>query len=136
MNVGATVDVDELDALLEQVGKRGFTWHQFRVDQHGPDVLAGVFQWRGCADVLVLVDDEGTHAYRMPTDADTDVFAPMHVHWWYGGARVGMVWVLRALLTLPRSDQPDGLPPLIPAPPGTGVSGNRIPVTMRTWLGR
>lgn len=134
--MGAGIAVDELDALIEQVSKRGFMWHQFRVDRHGPEVLAGVFQWRGYADVLVLVDDEGSHAYRMPTDANTDVFAPTHVHWWYSGARVGMVWVLRALLTLPRPDQPDGVPPLKSAPPGSGVPGNRVPVQMRRWLGR
>lgn len=134
--MGVAVDVDELDALLEQAGKCGFTWHQFRVDRHGPEVVAGVFRWRGCTDVLVLTDDVSSHAYRMPTAENADVFAPARVHWWYGGASVGMVWVLRALLTLPRPDQPHGLPPLMLAPPGTGVPGNRIPVRVRRWLGR
>jgi hypothetical protein len=119
-------DVDELDILIEEVGKCGYMWHQFRVDQHGPEVLAGVYQWRDHADVVVLTDDAGSHAYRTPTDATTDVFAPSHVCWWYGrSADVGMVWVLRAVLTLPRPDEPGGLPPLIPAPPSTGIAGNR-----------
>ena len=129
--------VDELDVLIERAGKSGYMWHQFRVDRHGPDVLAGVFQWGVCADVVVLTDDETSHAYRLPTGPETDVFSPSHVHWWYGrSSNVGMVWVMRALLTLPRPDEPDGLPPLFPAPPHSGVSGERIPVHLRRRLGR
>jgi hypothetical protein len=128
----AAVAVDELDALIEEAGKRGYLWHQFRVDRHGPDVLAGVFTWSDCADVVVLTDDRDSHAYRTPTGADIDVFAPSVVHWWYGhSAEVGVVWVLRALLTFPRPDEPHGLPPLVAAPAGTGVYGDRIPVQIR-----
>jgi len=47
-----------------------------------------------------------------------------------------MVWVMRALLTLPQPHQPDGLLPLVAAPPYTGVPGDRVPVRIRTWLGR
>lgn len=45
--MGAVIAVDETDAdsLINDAGKRGFLWHQFRVDRHGPEVLAGVFQW-------------------------------------------------------------------------------------------
>jgi hypothetical protein len=57
------------------------------------------------------------------------VFAPSLVHWWYGRnpAQPGtsMVWVLRALLTLP---EPGDVLPLAPAPDGTGVPGTRTPV--------
>lgn len=135
--VGAVVGVDELDVLIERAGKTGFLWHGFRVDQHGPEVLAGVYSWGDCADVVVLTDDSGSHAYRTPMDATTDVFAPSHVYWWYGRSNeVGMVWVVRALLTLPPPDESAGLSPLIPAPPGTGVPGDRTPVRMRRWLGR
>lgn len=86
-----------------------------------------------CADVVVLIDHHASHAYRMPTgDPDMDVFAPAWVHWFYGlSADVGMVWVLRALLTLPRPGQPDGLSPLVPAPAGIGVPGDRLPVVIR-----
>lgn len=132
-----TAYVTELDALLEKAGKRGYLWHQFRVDQHGPEVLAGMFQWGDCADVVVLTDDASSHAYRTPVVPAVDVFAPSHVHWWYGRSeKVGMVWVMRALLTLPRPDERGGLPPLIAAPPDTGVPGGRIPVRMRRWSGR
>lgn len=125
----------ELDALLEKTSKRGYLWHRFRDNHHGPEVLAGVFQWDNCADVVVLTDDAGTHAYRTPTDHATDVFAPAQVHWWYGKGEVGMVWVLRALLTLPGPHEPGGLPRLVPAPKGTGVPGTRIPVRIRRWMG-
>jgi hypothetical protein len=115
----------ELDALIEKAGKLGFLWHQFRVDQHGPDVLAGVFQWRDCADVVVLVGETASHAYRTPIGPTVDVFAPPCVYWWYGGK---LVWVLRALLTLPEPDETGLALPLVPAPKGTGVPGERIPV--------
>lgn len=148
--MGTAVDVHELDALIEEAGRRGFLWHQYRVDRHGPEVLAGVFQWGVCADVVVLTDETSSHAYRTPTDPAIDVFAPTHVHWWYGRSDhtvklpapdaslpgVDIRWVLRALLTLPTPYEPDGLPALIPAPPGTGVSGDRVPVRLRRWLGR
>lgn len=138
----------ELDVLIEEASKRGYLWHRFRDDKHGPEVLAGVFQWERCADVLVLADEKGTHAYRAPTGPDSDVFAPAHVHWWYGRGDVavmpdpskhlrgvGMVWVLRALLALPDPDEPGGLPSLVQAPKGTGVAGDRVPVRLRRWLG-
>jgi hypothetical protein len=128
--------VDEVDALLEEAGKRGFLWHRFRDNLHGPEVLAGVLEWPTCADVVVLGDDRDSHAYRAPLPVG-DFFAPLVIHWWYGHDEdVGMVWVLRALLTLPRPDQPGGLPPLRSAPPGTGVLGDRRPVRVSPWRGR
>lgn len=143
------VDVNELDALIERAAKQGFMWHQFRADRNGPEVLAGVYRWPTCTDVVVLTDEKGSHAYRTPTDPEIDVFEPTHVYWWYGRADhvvtsaagktlpgVSMVWVVRAVLTLPRPDEPSGLLPLMAAPAGTGVPGNRVPVTVRSWLGR
>lgn len=120
--------VTELDALLEKVGKVGFMMHMFRVDQHGPGVLAGVFQHAGCADVFVLSSGEYAHAYRLPTGAGTDVFTPTRVYWWYAASPV---WTLRALLTLPRPSHPDAPVMLVPMPPGLGVSGDRRPVRLR-----
>jgi hypothetical protein len=138
----------ELDVLLERASRRGYAWHRFRDDRHGPEVLAGVFGWDNCTDVLVLTDEKGTHAYRTPIAPTVDVFAPTHVHWWYGRSDdavlpgtgqvlrgVSMVWVLRALLTLPDPGEPGGLPAVMPAPKGTGVSGERVPVRIRRWLG-
>lgn len=135
--------VTELDLLIEEAGRRGYLWHQFRLNEHGPEVLAGAFRWGRCVDVVVLADEKGTHAYRTPVDSAADVFAPVRVHWWYGRngdtggpPGVGMVWILRALLTLPTPSEPGGLPPLVSAPKGTGVPGDRIPVRLRRWLGR
>ncbi|TDV53754.1 hypothetical protein [Actinophytocola oryzae] len=56
--------VTDVDALLETAGKRGFTWHMFRIDRHGPEVLAGVFQHSGCADVFVVSGGEHARADR------------------------------------------------------------------------
>jgi hypothetical protein len=123
-----TATVTELDALLEQAGKRGFVWHLFRPDHHGPEVLAGVFQWADCADVVVLSDPMHAHAYRVPTDDSADVFAPARVLWWYGQSPV---WTLRALLALPSPDHPQAPRTLTAAPQGTGVPGDRRPVRMR-----
>ncbi|GAB3435181.1 hypothetical protein [Actinophytocola sediminis] len=148
-----TADLTELDALIEVAAKRGYLWHQFRVDRHGPDVLAGAYQWALCADVVVLADERNSHAYRTPTGPTTDVFAPTRVHWWYGRSDdsvappakpgqlrvlpgISPVWTLRALLTLPTPDEPGGLLPPMPAPKGTGVAGDRVPVRIRRWLGR
>lgn len=107
-------------------------WHMVRDNRHGPDVLAGVFQHSACADVLVLTGEKHAHAYRLPTRADTDVFTPEHVYWWYGATPV---WTLRALPTLARPDRPDAPKALTPAPPGLGVRGNRVPVRMRRRFG-
>jgi len=122
----------EIDALINEAGKRGFLWHMFRVDRHGPEVLAGVLRWPTCADVVVLIDDQQSHAYRTPTAAnDVEVFAPTHVHWLYGlSADVGMTWVLRALLTLPQPDEPGGLAALVRAPASIGVPGDRASVVI------
>jgi hypothetical protein len=131
--VCAAVAVDEIEALVDEAGRRGFLWHLFRVDSHGPEVLAGVLRWPDCADVVVLIDDRASHAYRVSTgEPGVDVFAPASVHWFYGlSADVGMTWVLRALLTLPEPIAPDGLPAPVPAPAGTGVAGDRSPVVIR-----
>jgi len=124
----AVVNVTELDVLLETAGKRGFMWHMFRTDQHGPEVLAGVFQHPGCADVFVFSGGEHAHAYRLPTGRHADVFAPTQVYWWYGASPV---WTLRAVLTLLEPGHPEAPDTLIPVPPGLGIPSNRIPVRMR-----
>jgi hypothetical protein len=131
--VCAALAVDEIEALVDEAGRRGFLWHLFRVDRHGPEVLAGVLRWPDCADVVVLIDDRTSHAYRVPTrESGVDVFAPTWVHWFYGlSADVGMAWVLRALLTLPDPGAPGGLPAPVPAPAGIGVAGDRSPVMIR-----
>lgn len=126
MTAATLAGADELDALLDEAGRRGFLVHMFRVDRRGPEVVAWVFNWGGCADVFVLSGEEHAQAYRVSTGAD--VFAPDQVLWWY---RSSPVWTLRALLTLAEPGRPDA--PVIPspAPPGLGVPGDRTPVRIR-----
>lgn len=126
MDVAASVT--ELDALLEKAGKLGFMVHVFHTGRHGLEVLAVVYQWKGCADVVVLFDGQHAHAYRMPTGESTDVFAPTHIYWWYSASAV---WTLRALLTLPEPGHPNAPNTLVPAPPGAGIPSDRTPVQMR-----
>jgi hypothetical protein len=121
--------VDEVDSLIATVRREGYLWHQFRVDRHRPDVLAAVLWWPTCADVLVLIDDHESHAYRTPVGQGADVFAPELVYWLYGlSVDVGMVWVPRAAhpSTSRRARRPAPTP-LIRAPTGLGVKGERYP---------
>ena len=102
---------------------RGYRWQMFHTDRNGPELLAGVRHHSACTDVIVLSGADVAHAYRLPADPDTDVFAPARVHWWYAASPV---WTLRALLTLPAPGDPGAPRTLHPAPPGAG-----IPVTVR-----
>lgn len=128
MTAGVVAEMDELDALLEKAGKQGYLWYLFRTDHHGPEVLAGMLQRPGCADVFVLAGAGYARAYRVPTDPDSDVFAPQDVLWWYGATPV---WTLRCLLTLPEPGHPEAPTARTPAPPGLGISGDRMPVRLR-----
>lgn len=120
---------DELDALMETVGKGGFVFHAFQVDRHGPEVLAAVHDFGGCADVVILFDEERACAYRTPTGPAVDLFAPTQVYWSYAS---GPVWTLRALVTLAPPGHPDAPSGLTGAPPGLGLPVmGRLPVRVR-----
>lgn len=121
--------IDELEALVEQVGKRGFVLHAFRTDQDGPDLLAAIYDFGGCADVVILVDEDRAHAYRTPTGSAIDPFTPGQVYWSYASCPV---WTLRALLTLAPPGDPEAPALLIAAPAGLGVPiAWRLPVRVR-----
>jgi len=127
--VSDRVVATELDALMATVGKRGFVFHSFRVDRHGPDVLAAVHDFGGCADVVILVDEDRAVAYRTPTGPGIDVFSPSQVYWSYAA---GPVWTLRALVTLPPPGHPDAPSGLMEAPSRLGIPGDsRAPVRVR-----
>jgi hypothetical protein len=121
--------MDELDLLLDEVGRRGFTWHQFRVNHHGPEVLAGVLRRPSCVDVLVLTGPDTAHAYRIPADAETDIFAPQQVLWWYAGN--SPVWTARAILALPSPDDRNAPKTRLRAPAVLRLHGSRAPVRVR-----
>jgi hypothetical protein len=121
--------MDELDALLERLGKSGFLLHAFRVDQHGPDILAAVRDYNGLADVVILFDEHTACAYRTPTGDGLDLYNPQAVYWWYG---TNPVHTLRAVLTLPPPGHPDAPVTLADAPRGYGLPrAARTPVQVR-----
>jgi hypothetical protein len=125
----ATGGTGELDVLLEVLGKAGFLFHAFRVDRHGPEVLAAVFEFGGIADVVILHTEQYAAAYRAPIGPGIDEFAPTHVYWSYASSPV---WTLRALLTLAAPGQPDAPSEVAEAPPGLGLpTTGRLPVRMR-----
>jgi hypothetical protein len=119
----------ELEVLMETIGHRGFLFHSFGSDRHGPKVLAAVRDFGGCADVVIMIDAEHACAYRTPTGAGIDVFAPSHVYWSYAA---GSVWTLRALVTLAPPGHPDAPGELSVAPDGLGLpKDGRLPVRVR-----
>jgi hypothetical protein len=120
---------DLLEHWLQQVSDRGFLWHSFRSDRHGPDYLAAVLARPDVADVLVISGDEYAHAYRTPRgDSSDDVFRPKLVWWWYG---TNPIWVVRALLALPEPRHPDAPHHLMNIPAPTGVPGALRPVRIQ-----
>ncbi|HEU5472265.1 MAG TPA: hypothetical protein VFV67_16545 [Actinophytocola sp.] len=127
--------LDELHLLLDRLGRCGYLIHQFDHDgRNGPATVAGVLDWGGCADVVILHDETHAVAYRMPTEPGTDVLAPTAVFWSYASCPV---WTLRALLTLAPPGHPDAPVTLTAAPPGLGLaSDHRLPVRVRrrVWL--
>jgi hypothetical protein len=134
--VDAAADVDELDVLLELLGKRGFLLHAFRTDLHGPEIVAFTRDHRGgLADVLIIFDNERACAHRVPTGPGIDVFAPRMVLWWYASSPV---WTVRALLTLAPPGDPDAPATLTDTPAGYGLpAAGRMPVRVRArgWHG-
>jgi hypothetical protein len=119
----------ELDALLEELGRRRFLIHSFRSDRDGPEILAGLHRWEACADVVVVCHEHHAIAYRVPAGPAIDPFDPPRVYWWYSASAV---WTLRALFTLAPPDHPDAPAGLTDAPPGCGVPAtHRIPVRIR-----
>jgi hypothetical protein len=123
------VVTDEFAALIKEVGRRGFMLHAFRVDHHGPDILAAVLTFDRCADVVILLDEDHARAYRTPTGRNVDLFAPTQVYWSYASSPV---WTLRALLTLEPPGDPNAPGQLIDAPRGLGLPARgRLPVRLR-----
>lgn len=97
--------------------------------QHGPDLVAAVFQWPTSADVLLLRGEDDASAYRVPTFPDTDVFAPMLVSWQYHAAAV---WALRAVLTIEPPGHPQAPSGVLRPEPLCSVPMEiRRPVTIR-----
>ncbi|MDV6014101.1 hypothetical protein F8178_16655 [Haloechinothrix sp. LS1_15] len=92
----------EADPLLGELGRRRWVVHLFG-RRDAPWLLAAVFAWQTCADVVLLRGEHDATAYRVPTFPGTDVFAPELVSWQY---HAGAVWTLRVALTLPPPGHP------------------------------
>ncbi len=97
-----TLTTLELDDLLNEMRERHWAFHYFGL-RHDPKAIGAVYDWRTCADVVILRDEEDATAFRVPTFPDTDVFAPEMVSWQYHAAAA---WTLRAVLTLPQPGAP------------------------------
>ncbi|WP_245976269.1 hypothetical protein [Amycolatopsis palatopharyngis] len=86
----------EVVELLTELRSRKWVLYVFG-PHDGPDLVAAVFQWPTCADVLILRGEDEASAYRVPTFPGTDVFTPDFVSWQY---HASAAWALRAVLTL------------------------------------
>lgn len=86
----------ETDALLSELRRQNWTLYVFG-PQTSPEVVAAVFRWKTCADVVILRGENDATAYRVPTMLGADVFAPELVSWQYHSSAV---WTLRAVLAL------------------------------------
>jgi hypothetical protein len=130
VTMDTAADVNELDALLGEIGKQGFLLHAFRVDLHGPEIVAFTRDYRGgVADVLLIFDEQYACAHRVPVAAGVDVFAPLRVFWWYASSPV---WTVRAVLTLAAPGHPGAPSTLTATPPGYGLPAEgRMPVRIR-----
>ena len=119
----------ELDELLIRLGKQRFVRHSFRVDHHGPDIVAFVHKWDDTADVVILFDERIACAYRTAIGPGVDVFAPTLVSWWYSSSPV---WTLRAMISLPQPGHPDEPNQLLAPPRGYALpKAARMPVRVR-----
>jgi hypothetical protein len=121
--------IDELAELLTLLGKHRFVMHEFQSDRDGPVIVAAIREFRACADVVVLVDEQRASAWRTPRGDGLDVLAPAQVLWIYAA---NPLWTLRALLTLPPPGHPDAPTDAIVAPVGLGLPiQDRRPVRIR-----
>jgi hypothetical protein len=128
------VTTTELDELLIRLVRLRFTQYAFRVDHHGPDILAYVHDWgSGTADVVIVFDEQVACAYRTAIGRDIDVFAPELASWWYSSSPV---WTLRAMISLPQPGHPDEPNQLIAPPKGYALpKAGRMPVRVRMRSG-
>ncbi|MEV6621023.1 hypothetical protein AB0M83_02445 [Amycolatopsis sp. NPDC051106] len=121
----------EVDYWLEKLRHERWILHLGGWDSRRPEWMAAHFAWQDCADVVIIRGEQSAVAYRTPADYRTDVLAPEHVTWVYGDDK-SAVWVLRAVLSLPRPGSPAEPRNLIPAPPACRIPlDGRTPVSIR-----
>ncbi|ASU80020.1 hypothetical protein CDG81_19090 [Actinopolyspora erythraea] len=92
----------ELKDLLNELRRRHWTLIRWGPED-GPCLMAAMFKWQACADVLILRDEHQATGYRVPTMDDSGVFNPDRVSYQY---HASPLWTLRAILGLPEPGQP------------------------------
>jgi hypothetical protein len=113
----------DLDYWLERLRERRWLLHFME----NRDEIAAVLDWPDFWDVLILVSENHSLAYRTPRAPDLDAFAPAHVADCYAGPAT---WTIRWVMTLP----PPGPfpPPLRPVPADFSIPRNlRRPTIIR-----
>jgi hypothetical protein len=90
----------ELQYWLEKLRHERWILHG-GPDLKRPDWLAAHYAWQDCADVVIIHSETAAVAFRTPTDEKTDLLNPDFVTWVYSDDK-SAVWVLRAVLSLPR----------------------------------
>lgn len=93
----ARQDVLELEDQLSELRRRQWTlilWGP----RESPALMGAMFQWRDCADVLLVRNDRQASGYRIPTVHGGEVFNPESVLYQY---HQSPLWTLRAILSLP-----------------------------------
>ncbi|MBB5158060.1 hypothetical protein [Saccharopolyspora phatthalungensis] len=91
-----------LDGLLTELRRRQWTLIRWG-PQDAPALLAAMFKWETCADVLILRNENHATAYRVPITGDSGVFNPQAVSYQYHHSPL---WTLRAILALPAPGNP------------------------------
>lgn len=113
----------DIDFWLDRLRERRWLLHFL---DHRSEIGA-VLDWRDFWDVLILVSEQHSLAYRTPRAAGLDPFDPAHVADCYAGPAT---WTIRWVLTLP----PPGPhpPPLRPVPADFSIPRNlRRPAIIR-----
>jgi hypothetical protein len=93
----------ELEDLLSELRRRRWTLLRWG-PKDAPDLVAALFSWDACTDVLILRNANYATGYRVPTDRDAEVFNPWAVLYQYHN---NPLWTLRAMLSLPAPGTPD-----------------------------
>ncbi|CRK59362.1 hypothetical protein [Alloactinosynnema sp. L-07] len=115
MTTASSSDPSTVDFWLHELRRRNWSLYFFGRDRARPELIAAVWHWPYCADVVILRSEGDAIAFRTPTPngRDMDVLDPEWVNWVY---RHTAVWTLRAVLTLADPGSPNALLHLMAAP--------------------
>lgn len=124
----APASYPSVDMLLAELRRRRWAVHLFGA-RETPHLVGAVLAWGTCADVVLLRGEDDASAFRTPTIADADVFAPELVSWQY---HAPAAWTLRAVLTIEPPGSP-GAPQAVECPAAQCTVPTRLrrPATIR-----